>query len=203
MKRYFVTGIGTDVGKTVVSAILTEALEADFWKPIQAGDLQNSDMKKVVGLISNTNSKFHKEAYVLNSPMSPHAAARIDGITISLSEISIPETENNLIVEGAGGLMVPLNDKDLIIDLIAQMDIEVVLVSHNYLGSINHTLLSIEALKSRSIPIRGIIFNGDKNEETENYILSDSDLPCLGRIKQHEVINKEVILSYKDQFKAL
>ena len=203
MRRIFVTGIGTDVGKTVVSAILTEALEADYWKPVQAGDLDNSDSIKVERFISNSKTVVHAEGMKLNSPMSPHAAADIDGVEIKLSDIKLPETDNNLIVEGAGGLMVPLNDKDLIIDLIAALDIEVVLVSQNYLGSINHTILSIDALKNRGIKVLGIIFNGETNEETEKYILNYSNLKFLGRVKQHQEINKEVVLSYKSLFCTL
>ncbi|MGB0882339.1 MAG: dethiobiotin synthase [Vicingaceae bacterium] len=203
MRKIFVTGIGTDVGKTVVSAILTEALEADYWKPVQAGDLDNSDSIKVERFISNDKTIVHPEGMKLNSPMSPHAAAAIDNVEIKLSELKLPETDNNLIVEGAGGLMVPLNDKDLIIDLIKHLGLEVVLVSQNYLGSINHTILSIDALKSRNIPVAGIIFNGDTNEETEKYILNYSNLKCLGRIQQHQEINKEIVLRYKSQFLSL
>ena len=203
MKKIFVTGIGTDVGKTVVSAILTEALEADYWKPIQAGDLDNSDSIKVQHLISNNKSVIHTEGVKLNSPMSPHASAAIDGVEIKLSEIILPETNNNVVVEGAGGLMVPLNDKDLIIDLIKYLDLAVVLVSQNYLGSINHTILSVDALKNRGIKIFGIIFNGDENIETEKYILNYTNLKCLGRVKQHQTINKEVVLSYKSLFSTL
>ena len=201
MKKIFVTGIGTDVGKTVVSAILTEALEADYWKPIQAGDLDNSDSIKVKNLISNNTTKIHLEGVKLNSPMSPHAAAKIDQVNIQLTDFNIPTTNNHIIIEGAGGLMVPLNDKDLIIDLIQKINVEVVLVSQNYLGSINHTILSIDALKNRGIKVLGIIFNGNENAETESYILNYSGLPCLGRVKQHSEINKEMVLSYKEQFK--
>jgi len=203
MKNYFVTGIGTDVGKTVVAAILTEALEADYWKPVQAGDLNNSDTIKVKNLISNTKTVFHPEAYQLTQPMSPHAAAEIDNVRIEIDKIEIPQTNNNLIVEGAGGLMVPLNDKDLIIDLIKKLDLEVILVSQNYLGSINHTLLSIEVLKAKGINIAGIIFNGEKNEATESYILKYTGIKYLGALSQHKTINKEVVLSYKNRFNNL
>ena len=203
MKKYFVTGIGTDVGKTVIAAILTEALEADYWKPVQAGDLNNSDTIKVKSLVSNSKTVFHQEAYLLTEPMSPHAAAKIDGVEIDLEKIQIPETENSLIIEGAGGLMVPLNDKELIVDLIEKLDVEVVLVSQNYLGSINHSLLSIDVLKARNIKIAGVIFNGDTNEETENYILKSTGVTCLGRVAQNENINAAIISNYKSQFKNL
>ncbi len=199
MKKYFITGIGTNIGKTVVSAILTEALEADYWKPIQAGDLETSDSLKVQNLISNQKTIIHPEAYRLNQAMSPHAAAKIDNVTIDLAEIIMPKTNNNLIIEGAGGLMVPLNDKDLIIDLIKKLNVEVILVTQNYLGSINHTLLSLESLKARKIKVKGIIFNGESNMETENFILSYTGIKCIGRIQQHELITKEMVLSYKNQ----
>ncbi len=201
--NYFISGIGTDIGKTVVSAILTEALEADYWKPIQAGDLNHTDTDKVKNLVSNKNSIFHKEAYCLTQPMSPHAAAKMDEIEINLNEIKLPTTNNKLIIEGAGGLMVPINDNDLIIDFIKKIDAEVILVSQNYLGSINHTLLSIESLKARNIKIKGVIFNGDENATTEQFILSYTKVNCLGRIKQHPFINKEVVLSYKNHFQSL
>jgi dethiobiotin synthetase len=200
MKNYFVTGIGTNIGKTIVSAILTEALEADYWKPIQAGDLEHTDSFKVKDLISNSTTKIHPEAYRLNKPMSPHAAAKLDNITLNLEKIELPKTTNNLIIEGAGGLMVPLNNQDLIIDLIKKLDVEVILVSQNYLGSINHTLLSLEILKSNHLNILGIIFNGKPNLETEHYILNYSGVKCLGRIDEHEQITKEVVLSYKNKF---
>lgn len=196
MKRYFVTGIGTDVGKTLVSAILVEALHADYWKPIQAGDLENTDTMKVQALVSNARSQFHAEAYRLSQAMSPHAAAAMDGITIELKNISVPNTSNPLVIEGAGGLMVPLNDQFLVIDLIAKLNTEAILVSSNYLGSINHTLLTVAALKNKNIPIAGIIFNGSPAITTEEFILKYTELKCLLRIKEEEKIDKSTILNY-------
>ena len=203
MKKYFVTGIGTGVGKTIVSAILTEALEADYWKPIQAGELNNSDTLKVKSLVSNSKTVFHKEAYALSEPISPHAAAKIDSVRIDLDEIKLPNTNNDLIIEGAGGLMVPLSEKDLIIDLINKLNVEVILVSENYLGSINHTLLSFESLKARNLKVAGIIFNGEPNQETENHILEYTGLKCLARVQKHPEIDKEIVLSYKYLFENL
>ncbi len=201
--RLFVTGIGTEVGKTVIAAILTEALEADYWKPVQAGDLDYSDTHKVRDLVSNDKSVFHPETHALNHPMSPHAAAERDGVEISLDDFQLPQTENNLIVEGAGGLMVPLNSKDCIIDLIEKLDIEVVLVSRNYLGSINHTLLSVEALQNRSIKIRGIIFNDKENKDTESVILKMTGLKCLGRVEFEENLSSESISRLAVKFKQI
>jgi len=201
--RLFVTGIGTEVGKTVIAAILTEALEADYWKPVQAGDLDYRDTHKVRDLVSNDKSVFHPETHALNHPMSPHAAAERDGVEISLDDFQLPQTENNLIVEGAGGLMVPLNSKDCIIDLIEKLDIEVVLVSRNYLGSINHTLLSVEALQNRSIKIRGIIFNDKENKDTESVILKMTGLKCLGRVEFEENLSSESISRLAVKFKQI
>jgi dethiobiotin synthetase len=194
MNKYFVTGIGTEIGKTITSAILVEYLKADYWKPIQSGDLDHSDTNKVQNLVSNTQTKFHPESYRLTQPFSPHYSAQLDDVTISLDEINIPETANNLIIEGAGGLMVPLNQEDLIIDLIKKLDVEVILVSKNYLGSINHTLLSIEALNSRNVPIKGIIFNGESTPASEDIILKRSGLNVIGRILNLENVSKETVL---------
>lgn len=201
--RIFITGIGTEVGKTIISAILTEALQADYWKPVQAGDLHDSDTHKVERLISNSRSHFFDETHRLNHPMSPHAAAERDGVKIRLSDFKIPETDNHLVIEGAGGLMVPLNQEDCVVDLIDQIEAEVVLVSRHYLGSINHTLLSIEELKKRGIAIKGIIFNGKENKDTETIILSMSGVRLLGRIEEEESINQAVILKYAEKFKEV
>ncbi len=200
MRRLFVTGIGTDIGKTVVSAILSEALEADYWKPIQCGELENSDSMCVQSWINNKKSVVHQEAYRLKGFMSPHAAAKLENIEIDLNSIELPDTTNTLIIEGAGGLMVPINDETLILDLIVHLDAEVIVVSENYLGSINHSLLTLEILKSRGIQVAGIIFNGDKNEDTESVILEYSGVKLLGHINREETINSEVISRYAAQF---
>ncbi len=186
-KAYFVTGIGTDVGKTIVSSILVNQLKADYWKPIQAGDLHQTDSMKIKKWCQNVY--IHPERYKLVQPMSPHAAAERDNILIELEDFSLPQSDSHLIVEGAGGLLVPLNDNHMVIDLIAYLGIEVVLVSKHYLGSINHTLLSLEALQNRQIPIAGIIFNGDENKDTESIITSTYDIKVIGRIPQIENIN--------------
>ncbi|MEX0359713.1 MAG: dethiobiotin synthase, partial [Allomuricauda sp.] len=162
---YFITGTSTEVGKTIASAIVVEALEADYWKPIQAGDLHYSDSHKIQELISNPKTKVHQNSYALQTPMSPHAAAEIDGIQIELDKITPPKTQNRLVVEGAGGLLVPLNDRDTIFDLISPED-KVIVVSRHYLGSINHSLLTIEKLQEKKLRI-GIIFSGDEHPTTE------------------------------------
>ena len=189
MRRLFVTGNGTNVGKTIISGILTEKLQADYWKPIQAGDLDNTDSMKVSQWLENSTSVIHREVYKLTEPMSPHAAAERDGVSIDLNNVITPETNGDLVIEGAGGLMVPLNKYDLAIDLIPHLQAEAVLVSQHYLGSINHTILSIEALRSRNINIAGIIFNGGENKDTESIIESVCAAPILGRIPEIDGIN--------------
>jgi len=193
-KPLFVTGIGTNIGKTIISAVLVEKLKADYWKPVQSGDLNKSDSLSIQSLISNTVTKIHPESYKLTQPFSPHKSAAIDGITIDPDNINLPKTNNALIVEGAGGLMVPLNNEFLIIDLIKKLNIEVVLVSQNYLGSINHTLLSIHALKSYGIPIRGIIFNGIKDIYSKDFILESTGVELLGHIPQYNMIDKKAVI---------
>ncbi len=202
-KKYFVTGIGTDVGKSIVSAILVESMQADYWKPIQSGDIENSDTIKVKSLISNNISKFHKEEYSLNTAVSPHLSAKIDGIEIDLDSFKLPETNNHLIVEGAGGLLVPISNHFTVVDIIKKLNIEVIIISKNYLGSINHTLLTIESLKQRNINIKGIIFNGVPNKESESIIQKLTNINILGKINEEETINKETILKYKNDFSFL
>ena len=192
-KPLFVTGIGTGIGKTIVSAVLVESLKADYWKPIQSGDLENSDTHKVRDLVANTTSVFYRESYRLTQPFSPHKSAAIDGITIDPNAIVPPQTNNQLIIEGAGGLMVPLNNDFLIIDLIQKLQAEVVLVVKHYLGSINHTLLSLEALKQRNIPVKAVIFNGDTNVDSEEIILRYANVETILRVPLIEVLSKEAI----------
>lgn len=190
---YFVTGIGTGIGKTVVSAILTEKLQADYWKPIQSGDLEISDSLFVKHLISNTKTVIHPEKYRLGQPLSPHLSARIDGVEIDLGAIQKPITGDNLVIEGAGGLMVPLNDTELILDLIKSLKAKVIVVSQNYLGSINHSLLTLEVLKARNIPVEGLIFNGSPNPESETYISRYSGIKILGKIPKMSIVDQESI----------
>jgi dethiobiotin synthetase len=198
--KLFITGISTDVGKTIASAIIVEALEADYWKPIQAGDLDQSDSHKIQAYIANKKTIIHENSYELNTPASPHYAAKVDGITIDLKKIIEPSTKNHLVIEGSGGLFVPLNDTDCVIDLI-KPDYKVIIVSRHYLGSINHTLLTIEALQSRNLNIAGIIFSGDENKATENIILNKTQVKFIGRINQEPYFDKNVIREYADIFR--
>lgn len=198
--KIFITGIGTDVGKTIASAIITQALEADYWKPIQAGDLDNSDSHKISRYISNKKTIIHENSYTLNTPASPHWAAELDGITIDLKKITEPKTKNHLVIEGAGGVLVPLNATDCVIDLI-QKDHKVIVVSRHYLGSINHTLLTIEALKNRQLNVAGIIFSGDENKATEEIITQKTGVKVIGRIDNEPYFDQNIIQYYADKFR--
>lgn len=200
MKKIFVTGIGTDVGKTVVSAVLVEAMQADYWKPVQTGTAFGNDTEKVRKLITNSTSVLHPEAYSFSSYISPYAAAVAEGKRVDMDTIIMPETKNHLIIEGAGGLMVPLNEKDFMIDLIKKFDIETILVAQNYLGSINHTLLACEILRARNVKVMGIIITGTENIASEEIVLKHSGFPLIGRINREAAITPEVIKKYADVF---
>lgn len=196
-QKIIVAGIGTDTGKTVASAILCKALKADYWKPIQAGDLENSDSIKVKRLVPEV--MLYPEAYRLSQPMSPHAAASIDKVRIDENQLIIPTTKNNLVIEMAGGLMVPMREDYLNIDWIAQTLLPVVLVADYYLGSINHTLLTLNLLKQRQVPLLGIIFNGEKNPSTFEVIMSRTQATCLLEINKEKELTPEIIQSYANK----
>lgn len=188
--QLFITGISTNVGKTIVSAILAEALSAHYWKPVQSGDLENSDSKKVAALTNNVTVL--QEAFRLTSPQSPHAAAKIDKVELP-GNIDLPHVDEHLIVEGAGGLLVPLNEKGITIaDWVKNWNLPVVIVSMHYLGSINHTLLTIETLQNRNIAIYGIVFVGEENSATES-IIAQTNVPILGRVPLIDQISKTFI----------
>lgn len=191
--KYFVTGIDTEIGKTVVSAILVKGLEADYWKPVQSGDLDRTDTDRVRTWTGLPAERFHSETFRLTQPLSPHASAELDGVEIRLDQFKLPETHRPLIVEGAGGLMVPLNKRDCMIDLIVHLGLPVVLVSRNYLGSINHTLLSIDALQKRRIPVAGLVFNGAEVPTTESVIREMTGLPCWFRVPEIAEITTDKI----------
>lgn len=194
MKKYFISGIGTDIGKTLVSAILTEALKADYWKPVQTGSYEGTDTQQISGWITNPNTVFFRETYLFEHPSSPHLAADKENTEIDISKIKLPETKNNtLIIEGAGGLLVPLNKKNYVIDLAKQFDAEVILVCRNYLGCINHTLLSMEYLLKHNYKIKGIILNGKFEPLVKKAIVDFSPIPVLAEIEELEQISKQNI----------
>ena len=192
-KKLFITGIGTEVGKTVCSAILTKYFKADYWKPIQSGDLDFSDSMKIKEWVGE-HVVIHPEKYRLQLAASPHQSAAEEGVLINSNDFKLPETQNNLIVEGAGGLMVPISDDEFIIDLIEKINLPVVLVVRNYLGCINHTLLSLMLLEQKNIKIEYLILNGSFPSDSEriicNYIEGNTKII---RIPDLEIITKESI----------
>jgi dethiobiotin synthetase len=202
--NYFVTGIGTNVGKTIVSAILTEALEADYWKPVQSGTIEGSDSAFVKSMISNSKTQIHPEAYSLKEPLSPHFAAKLENVEIELEKIILPKTTNNLVIEGAGGLLVPLNKTHHVIDIARQFDCGIVLVISNYLGCINHALLSIDYLLKHQFKIQSLIFNGSFNNEVKDPIANYAkgiriiDIPELSPVSRETVyaVSREIRKSF-------
>lgn len=193
MYRIMVAGIDTDVGKTIVSAILTTLFNGDYWKPIQCGASDTDTVKK---WIDTTKHFVHPPAYSLKAPCSPHHAARLENIVIQLDAFTLPITERPLIIEGCGGIFVPLTSKILSLDLFKTWDCHWIIVSRHYLGSINHTLLTLEILKQLHIPLLGIIFNGKPNPDSEAAILEISQIPCLGRLLPEAHLNKKIIQRY-------
>ena len=192
----FITGIGTGVGKSVVSAILVDALQADYWKPVQAGFDNSTDTEWIKTVISNPQSKIHKEVYKLKLAASPHIAAKEEGVEIDTGYIvsQMPAAPHALIIEGAGGLMVPLNEKEFVIDLIKKLKSKVILVSRNYLGSINHSLLSAQACKQKELDVLGWVFT-DQYLNYEDQVVQWSGYPKLFSVPKLEVINKNSIAS--------
>jgi dethiobiotin synthetase len=198
----FITGIGTNVGKTIVSAILTEALEADYWKPIQSGTNEGKDSDTVKSLISNSKTIIHPETYLLKEPLSPHFAAKLDGIEIELNKIVLPKTENHLIIEGAGGLLVPINNTQYVIDIAKQFDCEIVLVISSYLGCINHSLLSIDYIKRNGFKIYAFVFNGEFETEVKQSITNYSPESKIIDIPTLNTLNKSQILEVSKEIRA-
>ena len=210
----FITGIGTGIGKTVISAIVTEALEANYWKPVQAGFDDGTDALSVKGLLSNTKSVIHPEIYKLKLPASPHIAAKEEGVQIDLNNIKrafsqltthnsqLLNTNNQFtIIEGAGGLLVPLNGGEFIIDLIKKMTAKVILISRNYLGSINHSLLTAQVCKANNIDVLGWIFN-DQYMHYEEEIATWSGYPKIGSVPFTKTIDKAFVKQQAERIRA-
>lgn len=192
--NYFVTAIGTDCGKTIASAILCSAFHAGYWKPVQAGMPSDSDAIRI--LLGEGKCKIYQETFIFKTPASPHAAAALENTIIRLDDFILPQHNSDLVIEGAGGCLVPLNDHDFVIDLASKFNAEIILVSNFYLGSINHTLLSCEALVKRNLRVRGIIFNGPHNAESERIILRHTGLRALLHIDREPVIDADAINKY-------
>jgi dethiobiotin synthetase len=193
LKNIAITGIHTGIGKTIASAVLCEALRADYWKPIQAGTIENTDTMQVCRLITNALDRVHSSAVILLQPLSPHAAAIADGVTIDYTTFRFPVTENLLLIETAGGVLSPVNNTGTMADFVKHYSLPTILISANYLGSINHTLLSIEVLKNRDIPILGIVISGESNPSSEEYIEQYSGVPIIARIPTLEPLDTNTV----------
>lgn len=198
IKGLFITGIGTDVGKTVAAAVITKALHADYWKPAQCGELDNSDSIKIARL---TGLKTLPEAYCLQAPMSPHAAADLEGIELKIDEIELPKSDRHIVVEGAGGVMVPFNSNETYLDLMVKMNLPVVLVTRHYLGSINHTMLSWKVLKEAGLNVIALVISGKSHESTESYFAKQMNVPFI-RINELEEVSSETIVDEAARLKS-
>lgn len=185
MKGLCVAGIGTEVGKTVASAAICEALGWDYWKPVASGLADGpGDGEIITSLIHNGSQRVHPSRYLFARSLSPHVASALEGVTIALDELQMPQSTRPIVVELAGGVFVPLNDKDTNLDLITSLKLPVVVVSRHYLGSINHTLLTLDALRNRGISVHGVIFNGEELPDTERIICAMGRVEIRGRIPQ-------------------
>jgi len=199
-KNVVIAGIGTEVGKTVVSSIVCKALQADYWKPVQAGELDNTDSMTVSRLVDDEHFKAFEEGYRLQHPMSPHAAADLEGTHVNPDMLIIPKTDRSLVIELAGGLMVPMNHSYMNLDWVQAINLPVILVSSYYLGSINHTLLSWKLLTEAGVDIMGIVFNGKPVPSTRDVILSYTGLKCLLELPNLENLEPKTIAHYAGLF---
>lgn len=186
--RIFVTGTDTGIGKTLVAAILTTGLKAYYWKPIQSGTIDGTDTEWIQTVSNLSNDHFLPEVYSLREPLSPHAAARLDGIEIDMDTIRLPEVAP-LIVEGAGGVMVPLNKRQYIIDLMQRLSLPTIVVARSGLGTINHTLLTVERLRDRGIAVLGVVMNGPINQSNREALEHYGELDILAEIPQLDSIS--------------
>jgi dethiobiotin synthetase len=199
--NYFITGIGTNVGKTIVSAVIVEALQADYWKPIQSGINEGKDSDIIQSLISNSKTVIHPETYLLKEPLSPHFAAKLDAIRIDLDFIKLPVTENHLIIEGAGGILVPINQSEYVIDIAKKLDCELILVISNYLGCINHSLLSIDYLVKNNYRIKALVFNGKFDQEVKQCIIDYAPYLNIINIPTLKSLSKVDIADFASQIR--
>lgn len=192
-KRVVITGTDTGIGKTVFSAGLAGLLDGFYWKPVQSGLDDETDSEVVAGLADLPPGRVLPEIYRLKSPLSPHRSAEIDGVAIEAAALSLPVLPGPLVIEGAGGLMVPLNRRTSLIDIFEQWQLPVILCARTALGTINHTLLSIEALRTRSIPLLGVAFIGDEAADTQRTIAEFGDVAVLGRLPHLDPLTPETL----------
>jgi len=193
-KAYIVSGTDTGIGKTIVAAMLTLALDGLYWKPIQSGTEEGTDRQRVQALTQLPNDRFLPERYVLSQPLSPHRAAELDGIEIEAEALALPALDRTLVIEGAGGLMVPVTRNKLQIDVFADWSLPIILCTRTGLGTINHTLLSIEALRSRHMRLHGLIFVGDDNPDNMRTIADFSGARILGHVRRLDRVDRAALL---------
>ena len=191
-----IAGIHTGIGKTFCSAVICQALGYDYWKPVQAGELDDTDSIFIKRNVTNPKCVVHPERHRLTIPASPHYAAEMDGIEIKGGDFVLPKTNNQIVIETAGGVMSPLSNSFLNIDLMAQLNLPAIVVSNNYLGSINHTLLTVAAMQQKNISIKGLVFSGKEFISTREFILQYTKLPLLFSIPHFETINSNVIADF-------
>ena len=191
-----IAGIHTGIGKTICSAVICQALGYDYWKPVQAGELDDTDSIFIKRNVTNPKCVVHPETHRLTIPSSPHYAAEMDGIEIKAGDFILPKTSNQIVIETAGGIMSPLSNSFLNIDLMAQLNLPAIVVSNNYLGSINHTLLTVAAMQQKNISIKGLVFSGKEFISTREFILQHTKLPLLFSIPHFETINSNVIADF-------
>ncbi|MEQ8194304.1 MAG: dethiobiotin synthase [Rhodospirillales bacterium] len=187
----FVTGTDTGIGKTVTSACLLRALDGDYWKPVQSGIAGGTDTEVVARLSGYAAGRFHESAYELRAPLSPHEAARRDGVKIEMSAFRRPKIKRPLVVEGAGGVLVPLNKRSLMIDLIAKLKLPVIVVAQSRLGTINHTLLTLQALRNGKCTVLGVIMNGPRNAANAAAIEEYGGVPVIAHLAPIKPLNKK------------
>jgi len=198
-RRLFVTGTDTGVGKTIISAILVAGLGSHYWKPVQSGLEEMTDTEWIQGATGLPDTHFHRETCRLNRPLSPHAAAAADGVRIELESFELPETPDYLIVEGAGGIMVPLNKKEFMLDLMIRLRLPILLVARSGLGTINHTMLSLDQLRRSGLEVFGMVMNGVKNTSNRKAIEHYGKVKVLAEIEPLPQINPEILRQTFDQ----
>jgi dethiobiotin synthetase len=198
---FVVTGTDTNIGKTVFSAALADALGVGYWKPVQSGLEGETDSETVRRLGRIPSSRIFREAWRLKTPASPHLAARIDDVRIVPEALSPPSTQSSLIIEGAGGVLVPLTESQVFADVFARWQIPVILCARTGLGTINHTLLSLEALRHRSVPIFGLVFIGAEQADTQHIIAELGQVNCLGRLPLLDPLTPDLLReAFHDHF---
>jgi dethiobiotin synthetase len=201
-KQIAITGIHTGVGKTIATAVLAEALGAHYWKPVQAGGLDETDSMIVKKLISNGESRVHPEGAILTQPLSPHTAAKMDGVTVDHTLFQWPKTDGFLLVETAGGVLSPMTNDSTMADFVDYYNIPTILISNNYLGSINHTLMSIEVLKKRDIALLGLVMNGEPNASSEDFIRTYTNIPFMATIPKFDVLDHNAVKQCAENIKV-